>query len=103
MTIRNLPKGEAIPVRVRLLEGRQAAVELKQEFSLKPNGAFSLNQPVELSDAAAVYLGVVAQVEEPAGGPCTVWLDLEHRVDRGQLGDVQAAWGWEEKSLKDVR
>ena len=89
MTIRSLPKGAALPVQVQSIEGRAAVVEVVMDGEAEELG---LHQPVEVSVETAVYLGVVAQREQRAG-TWTLWLDLEHCVDRLKMAEVQSAWG----------
>lgn len=85
MTARNLPQGDSVRARVRSVEGRIAMVEVDA-------GAFPLDQPVELSDKSALYLGIVRQSEELPDGARLIYLELEHRLERSRLAEAQSAW-----------
>lgn len=88
MTARSLPQGSGMRASVRSVEGRTAMVEVETDAT----SAFLLDQPVELSDKSVLYLGVVRQAEELPGGARLLHLELEHRLERSRLAEVQSAW-----------
>lgn len=84
MRVRILPDGDSFVVKILSNDGRTAGFESEVPFSL--------DQPVELSGESVVYLGVVVQTEMQPSGKTMVWLELEHRLERDGLAEVQASW-----------
>lgn len=84
--IRFLPEGTSQEARVIRQDGKLVELAIDSHASNPEVGAL-----LEMSDAAAIYLGVVQQATSAGPAP-QFTMQVEHYLDRKAASEMQAAW-----------